>query len=138
MGAEELKKKHEKKSQSGLMFMLLLGFLAAMMGFGYAWYHTETGMEQAEQFGLELSALALLYDRFASVAFIFPVAVWGAALIVTKAGKAQRNIGTMLAMLLFVYSVLWPAGALVAFMDAFDPPRTNRGPSVQVVPESQP
>ena len=32
----------------------------------------------------------------------------------------------MLAVLLFSFSLLWPAGALAAFAGAYDPPRTQR------------
>lgn len=135
MRAEELKAKHERKSQSGLMFMLLVAFMAAEMGAGYTFYHVLAGTEQAADFGMELSAAALFYDKFVAFGFIVPVLIWGAALVVTKAGKTQRNIGTMLAILLFAFSVLWPAGAFVAFMDAYNPPRTDRAPTQQTIPE---
>ncbi|MBZ0137874.1 MAG: hypothetical protein K8I27_16055 [Planctomycetes bacterium] len=129
MGAEELRKQAEKKSQSGLMFMLLLAFTAALFGYGYALYHVGNGRENAEFFGLELSPFALMYAQWGTWGVVIPVVIWGAALAITRLGKTQRNIGAMLAVLLFAFAVLWPAGAVVAFMDAYDPPRTPHAPT---------
>ena len=126
MSAEEIKAKHEKKVRTGLMFMLSLAFAAAMFGYGYALYHVGLGVENAEYFGLEMSGLAVFYATVATWAFAFPVLAWGAALLITKAGKVQRSIGSMLAVFLFAFSVLWPAGAVVAFLEAYDPPRRGQ------------
>ena len=128
MGAEELKAAQEKKSQVGMMFMLALAFTAAMFGYGYAWYHVDIGARNAEQFGLELSELPIFYMRFSRWIVLLPVLILAGALAVTGLGKTRRNLGVMLAVLLFAFSILWPAGAVVAFMDAYDPPRTFRAP----------
>lgn len=131
MRGEELRKQHEKKSRSGLMFLLLVAFTAAEMGASYAFYHSYVGTEQASSFAMDLTAPAVFYASYSSLGFVLPVLIWGAALVITKAGKTQRNIGTMFAILMFAFSVLWPAGAFVAFMDAYNPPRTMRTPTQQ-------
>lgn len=115
-----------RTTQSSLMLLMLLAFIAGVAGAGYAWYHVETGLGQAEAFGLELPAFALFYAGVVAWAIWVPMMLYTIALVLTEAGKVRRKAGVAIAMLLFAFSVLWPAGAFVAYMDAYDPPRTNR------------
>jgi hypothetical protein len=126
MVAEEMRADVEAKARRGLLVVLGLSFVAGMLGAGYAFYHVYEGTRTASQFALELSSLALLYIELMSWGFAVPVVLLLLALAVTVAGRKRRAIGVMLAALLFAFAVLWPAGAVVAFMSAYDPPRSTR------------
>lgn len=105
--------------------VVALGLAAALGGCVFAWYHTSNGATAAESLGMDLPVLAQFYASAVTGAFVVPVVTWLVAMAVTRAGRGQRTLGLLLAALLFGFAVLWPAGAMVAFMPVYDRPLNN-------------
>jgi hypothetical protein len=112
----------QRPQQGGVAALLALGLAAALGGCGFAWYHVGGSLKAAESLGMEISALAQFYAGAVIGAFAVPVVTWLVAMAVTRAGRGRRSLGLLLAALLFGFAVLWPAGAVAAFLPVFDRP----------------
>ncbi|MCB9935694.1 MAG: hypothetical protein H6840_08385 [Planctomycetes bacterium] len=110
----------QRPQQGGVAAFLSIGLAAALGGCAFAWYHTSNGATAAESLGFELSGLARLYLSASLGAFAVPVVTWLIGMAITRGGRRQRNLGLMLAVFLFGFAVLWPAGAIVAFMPVYN------------------
>lgn len=115
----------QRPQQGGVATLLAMGLAAALGGCGFAWYHVGENLKAAESLGMELPVLAQFYASAVTGAFVLPVVTWLVAMAVTRAGRGQRTLGLLLAALLFGFAVLWPAGAMVAFMPVYDRPLNN-------------
>jgi len=115
----------QRPQQGGVATLLAMGLAAALGGCGFAWYHVGENLKAAESLGIEISGLAQLYRNTGLGAVVVPVVTWLIAMAITRAGRRQRTLGLLLAAFLFGFAVLWPAGAMVAFMPVYDRPLNN-------------
>lgn len=107
----------------GVALFLTLGMLAGFGSCLFVTMYVEQGAGLARDFNRELAGLAKFYISVSGAAYAVPAFTWLVAMVVTKAGRKQKNLGSMLAILLFAFSIVWAAGALLAFMDSYNPPR---------------
>ncbi|MCB9893240.1 MAG: hypothetical protein H6839_02175 [Planctomycetes bacterium] len=118
---EPKRRERPPAEKRGLLVFLTLGMLAGVGGCVFVSMSVGQGVELARDFGRELSGLAQFYVSTATGAYVIPVFTWIVALAVTKGGRTQHNIGSMLAILMFAFAVLWAAGSVMAFMDSYNP-----------------
>ncbi|MEZ5993293.1 MAG: hypothetical protein R3E76_13225 [Planctomycetota bacterium] len=122
----------DSDKRGGVLWMLGLGCFAALLSCMFTHAHVQKGSALAEEGGMELSALTALYMRIAAFGFVVPCVLLVAGLGATSLGRVRHKAGLLIAGLLFAFALLWAGGAMVAFMNVYDPPRTVRRPSSEL------
>ncbi|MCA8914192.1 MAG: hypothetical protein KDB90_02180 [Planctomycetes bacterium] len=122
--------KRPPQQTRGLLLFLTLGMLAGVGGCIFVSMSVGQGVELARDFGRELSGLAQFYVSTATGAYVIPVFTWIVALAITKVGRRQHNVGSMLAIFMFAFAILWAAGSVLAFMDSYNPGLESPAPTM--------
>lgn len=109
-----------------VLWLLGLGFFAALLACMFVHAHVRDGLQMAKDFDRELPALGRFYSTTAPLGFVVSVVLLIAGLAVTRVARVNRKLGVIVSVLLFAFVLFWAGGAVFAFVDVFDPPRTNR------------
>lgn len=118
----------DNNRDSGVLGLLGLGFFAALLACMFVHAHVRDGLQLAAAFHGELPLLARFYSSAAPAGFAVPVVLLVVGLAITRLARVNRTLGVIVSVLMFAFVLFWAGGAVVAFADVFDPPRTIRQP----------